>query len=89
MLHDSDTANNYQDDDSENWIGEWMKERKNRDSIVLATKFTVNIIQVEKASGADTLRVVQLCRLQIRQRKSTKPLWKSQTQLACVHPRLA
>jgi aryl-alcohol dehydrogenase-like predicted oxidoreductase len=25
-----DSANNYQDDESETWIGEWMKERSNR-----------------------------------------------------------
>jgi aryl-alcohol dehydrogenase-like predicted oxidoreductase len=37
-----DTANNYQDDDSETWVGEWMKERKNRDQIVVATKYTTN-----------------------------------------------
>ncbi|KAL8715765.1 MAG: hypothetical protein Q9220_000432 [cf. Caloplaca sp. 1 TL-2023] len=35
-----DTANNYQGEESETWIGEWMAERKNRDEIVLATKFT-------------------------------------------------
>ncbi|KZT58600.1 Aldo/keto reductase [Calocera cornea HHB12733] len=35
-----DTANNYQDEQSERWIGEWMKERKNRNEIVIATKFT-------------------------------------------------
>jgi aryl-alcohol dehydrogenase-like predicted oxidoreductase len=35
-----DTSNNYQDEQSEKWIGEWMKERGNRDLIVLATKFT-------------------------------------------------
>ena len=35
-----DTANNYQNEESETWIGEWMASRKNRDSIVLATKFT-------------------------------------------------
>lgn len=35
-----DTANNYQHEQSEKWIGEWMKERKNRDMLVLATKFT-------------------------------------------------
>lgn len=35
-----DTANNYQDEESERWIGEWMKEKGNRDEIVLATKFT-------------------------------------------------
>ncbi|KAI0126027.1 aldo/keto reductase [Xylariales sp. AK1849] len=37
-----DTSNNYQDEQSETWIGEWMKERGNRDSIVLATKFTTD-----------------------------------------------
>ena len=35
-----DTANNYQDEESEQWIGEWMQARQNRDRIVLATKFT-------------------------------------------------
>ena len=35
-----DTANNYQDEQSETWIGEWMAARKNRDRIILATKFT-------------------------------------------------
>ncbi|KAL4957319.1 NADP-dependent oxidoreductase domain-containing protein [Aspergillus filifer] len=35
-----DTANNYQDEQSERWIGEWMAERKNRDNIVLATKYS-------------------------------------------------
>lgn len=35
-----DTANNYQDEQSEMWVGEWMETRCNRDQIVLATKFT-------------------------------------------------
>ncbi|KAF4308260.1 Norsolorinic acid reductase [Botryosphaeria dothidea] len=35
-----DTANNYQGEESEEWLGEWLKERNNRDQIVLATKFT-------------------------------------------------
>jgi len=35
-----DTANNYQGEESEIWIGEWMKERKIRDEIVIATKFS-------------------------------------------------
>lgn len=34
------SANNYQNEESEAWIGEWMAERKVRDEIVLATKFT-------------------------------------------------
>ncbi|KZT58609.1 Aldo/keto reductase [Calocera cornea HHB12733] len=36
-----DTANNYQDEQSERWIGEWMTERKNRDELVIATKYTI------------------------------------------------
>jgi aryl-alcohol dehydrogenase-like predicted oxidoreductase len=35
-----DTANNYQDEQSEKWIGEWMATKKNRDMMVIATKFT-------------------------------------------------
>ena len=35
-----DTASNYQFEESETWIGEWMAQRKNRDQIVLATKYT-------------------------------------------------
>ncbi|KAL8690879.1 MAG: hypothetical protein Q9218_003772 [Villophora microphyllina] len=35
-----DTANNYQNEESEIWIGEWLAERKNRDEMVIATKFT-------------------------------------------------
>ncbi|KAH8553808.1 voltage-gated shaker-like K+ channel, subunit [Umbelopsis sp. PMI_123] len=35
-----DTANGYQNGESELWVGEWMASRKNRDEIVLATKFT-------------------------------------------------
>ncbi|KAI1321710.1 aldo/keto reductase [Xylariaceae sp. FL0255] len=37
-----DTANNYQNEESEIWIGEWMKERGVRDQMVLATKYTTN-----------------------------------------------
>ncbi|KAH7017288.1 NADP-dependent oxidoreductase domain-containing protein [Ilyonectria destructans] len=37
-----DTANNYQFEDSERWVGEWMKKRGVRDEIVLATKYTTN-----------------------------------------------
>ncbi|EHK18836.1 uncharacterized protein TRIVIDRAFT_44178 [Trichoderma virens Gv29-8] len=37
-----DTANCYQDDDSEAWLGEWMSARKNRDQMVIATKYTTD-----------------------------------------------
>jgi aryl-alcohol dehydrogenase-like predicted oxidoreductase len=34
------SANNYQNEDSEAWVGEWMEKRGVRDQIVLATKYT-------------------------------------------------
>ncbi|KLO07373.1 Aldo/keto reductase [Schizopora paradoxa] len=37
-----DTANNYQDETSEAFVGEWMESRGNRDQIVIATKYTTN-----------------------------------------------
>lgn len=36
-----DTANNYQDESSEEFIGEWMESRGIRDQIVLATKVNI------------------------------------------------
>ncbi|KAI9009904.1 norsolorinic acid reductase/dehydrogenase [Gaertneriomyces semiglobifer] len=42
-----DTASNYQNEESEKWLGEWMETRKNRDQIVLATKFTTCYPAVE------------------------------------------
>ncbi|QLG74128.1 hypothetical protein HG535_0G00130 [Zygotorulaspora mrakii] len=35
-----DTANNYQNEQSETWLGDWMAERNIRDQLVIATKFT-------------------------------------------------
>ncbi|KAL5498361.1 AAD14_8 [Sanghuangporus vaninii] len=37
-----DTANNYQDETSEMFIGEWMEKRGIRDQMVIATKYTTN-----------------------------------------------
>ncbi|KID92071.1 norsolorinic acid reductase [Metarhizium guizhouense ARSEF 977] len=37
-----DTANSYQFEQSETWIGEWMKKRGNRDQMVISTKYTTN-----------------------------------------------
>jgi len=37
-----DIANNYQEGETEDWLGEWLSTRKNRDEIVLATKFSGN-----------------------------------------------
>ncbi|GIJ89550.1 putative aryl-alcohol dehydrogenase aad14 [Aspergillus pseudoviridinutans] len=46
-----DTANNYQDEQSETWIGEWMAERKNRDQLVIATKFTTDFRSYKLGKG--------------------------------------
>ncbi|KAF9890565.1 hypothetical protein FE257_005696 [Aspergillus nanangensis] len=35
-----DTCNNYQNEESETWLGEWMTLRQNRDQLVIATKYT-------------------------------------------------
>ncbi|KAI0752665.1 Aldo/keto reductase [Daedaleopsis nitida] len=37
-----DTANNYQDETSEEFIGEWMEKRNIRNQMVIATKYTTN-----------------------------------------------
>lgn len=37
ILH---SANNYQNEESELWIGEWLEKRGVRDQMVIATKFT-------------------------------------------------
>ncbi|AJT17964.1 AHL_G0044050.mRNA.1.CDS.1 [Saccharomyces cerevisiae] len=46
-----DTANSYQNEESEIWIGEWMKSRKLRDQIVIATKFTGDYKKYEVGGG--------------------------------------
>ncbi|KAJ8060629.1 hypothetical protein OCU04_010938 [Sclerotinia nivalis] len=35
-----DTANNYQNEESEKWLGEWAEKRGIRDQLVIATKYT-------------------------------------------------
>ncbi|EFX05157.1 aryl-alcohol dehydrogenase [Grosmannia clavigera kw1407] len=46
-----DTANVYQDGQSEMWIGEWMAARQNRHRIVLATKFSNDFQYVTAGKG--------------------------------------
>ncbi|KAI2621487.1 norsolorinic acid reductase [Hypomontagnella submonticulosa] len=40
-----DTANNYQAEESETWLGEWMKKRGVRNQMVIATKYTTSFHQ--------------------------------------------
>lgn len=46
-----DTANNYQSEQSETWLGEWMASRNNRDRMVIATKFTTDYKSYEVGKG--------------------------------------
>lgn len=46
-----DTANNYQHEESETWLGEWMEARKNRDQLVIATKYTTDYKGHELGKG--------------------------------------
>lgn len=43
-----DTANGYQAGESEQWVGEWMKSRDNRNEIVRATKYSTGYMNHEK-----------------------------------------
>ena len=42
-----DTANMYQDEQSEEWVGEWIETRGIRDEMVVATKYTMSHKQYE------------------------------------------
>lgn len=46
-----DTANNYQEGESETWIGEWMESRKLRDQMIIATKYTSDYKSTEVGKG--------------------------------------
>ena len=60
-----DTANAYQFGQSEQWLGEWMSSRQNRDEMVVATKYTTNymarrddVVQSNfSGNGAKSLKV--------------------------------
>jgi aryl-alcohol dehydrogenase-like predicted oxidoreductase len=48
-----DTANNYQDEESETWIGEWIQKKHQenpkanfRDQIVIASKYTTKSVYI-------------------------------------------
>lgn len=45
------SANNYQNGESEKWLGEWMEERGNRDLMVIATKFTTPYLNHDLGKG--------------------------------------
>jgi aryl-alcohol dehydrogenase-like predicted oxidoreductase len=52
-----DTSNNYQNEQSETWIGEWLKARDNRDRMVIATKYTTDYKGYDIGKGKATNHV--------------------------------
>lgn len=46
-----DTSNNYQAEQSEIWIGEWLKSRGLRDQMVIATKYTMAFTSYKGYNG--------------------------------------
>ncbi|TDZ22274.1 putative aryl-alcohol dehydrogenase AAD14 [Colletotrichum orbiculare MAFF 240422] len=46
-----DTANNYQNEESESLLGEWMASRQNRDLMFVATKFTTQYRKYDLGPG--------------------------------------
>ncbi|KAF3071497.1 putative aryl-alcohol dehydrogenase AAD14 [Trichoderma lentiforme] len=50
-----DTANNYQNEESEAWIGEWMAARGNRNRLVVATKYSMDYKMYELGKGNSSL----------------------------------
>lgn len=83
-----DTANTYQDEESEAWIGEWMKARGNRDEMVIATKFTSDY-KSYKVSVARQCQTHLLSMLAWQRTTSRKPFWQLETLVAHEFARLA
>eukprot|EP00730_Choanoeca_flexa_P014184 TRINITY_DN6109_c0_g1_i4.p1 TRINITY_DN6109_c0_g1~~TRINITY_DN6109_c0_g1_i4.p1 ORF type:complete len:357 (+),score=100.47 TRINITY_DN6109_c0_g1_i4:53-1123(+) len=48
-----DTANKYHEGQSEEWLGKWIEERGNRESIVLATKYTLPMVKGQVNHGGN------------------------------------
>jgi aryl-alcohol dehydrogenase-like predicted oxidoreductase len=46
-----DTSSNYQFGESEEWVGDWMKKRENRNQVVLATKYSTNFRSGNASDG--------------------------------------
>jgi aryl-alcohol dehydrogenase-like predicted oxidoreductase len=81
-----DTANNYQHEDSEKYIGEWMAARGNRDLMVIATKYTTQYRSWELGQG----KVVNYCgnhkkSLHMSVRDSLKKLQTDYIDILYVH----
>eukprot|EP01114_Cavostelium_apophysatum_P019248 TRINITY_DN614_c0_g1_i1.p1 TRINITY_DN614_c0_g1~~TRINITY_DN614_c0_g1_i1.p1 ORF type:complete len:384 (+),score=94.52 TRINITY_DN614_c0_g1_i1:118-1269(+) len=81
-----DTANNYQNEESEKWLGEWMVERKNRDQMVIATKFSSPYTTYKNPDGINVNNVGNSRKnLVISVKESLKKLQTDYIDLLYVH----
>jgi hypothetical protein len=76
-----DTANNYQNEQSETWIGEWMTARKNRDLIVLG-EFASPIIRAEILLTALSYEIHHTTSFVGARKGQNGQLWREQQEVA-------
>ncbi|KAN0104594.1 Aldo/keto reductase [Hyaloscypha variabilis] len=80
-----DTANGYQDGESEIWLGEWMAARGNRDELVLATKYSSPYKMAEKGKIQSNYGGNGIKSLRLSVDASLKKLQTSYIDLLYVH----
>ena len=80
-----DTANGYQDGESEIWLGEWMAARGNRDELVLATKYASPYKMAEKGKIQSNYGGNGIKSLRLSVEASLKKLQTSYIDLLYVH----
>ncbi|KZT63473.1 arylalcohol dehydrogenase [Daedalea quercina L-15889] len=80
-----DTANSYQDGESEQFIGEWMKARDVRDHMVVATKYTSNWKRGENIPQKTSYVGNNMKSLYLSVEKSLKDLRTSYIDILYVH----
>ncbi|KAH8783731.1 sterigmatocystin biosynthesis dehydrogenase stcV [Hyaloscypha finlandica] len=80
-----DTANSYQDGESEMWLGEWMTARGNRDELVLATKYASPYMLAEKGKIQSNYGGNGIKSLRLSVEASLKKLQTSYFDLLYVH----
>ncbi|KAF9800947.1 hypothetical protein IEO21_10248 [Rhodonia placenta] len=80
-----DTANNYQDETSEQFIGEWMERRQNRDQMVIATKYTSNFKRAADLSQKTSYVGNNIKSLHVSVEQSLKKLRTDYIDILYVH----
>jgi aryl-alcohol dehydrogenase-like predicted oxidoreductase len=80
-----DTANGYQDGESEMWLGEWMAARDNRDQLVIATKYSSPYMTHQKGKIQSNYGGNGIKSLRLSVDASLKKLQTSYIDLLYVH----